>query len=253
MASREAAGLSSGAGQASSATPSCGGALPTLPGNGAQQGFTTGATRSTDAGKVDFEGHINPEVLAVFGEFMNAHRVQRDGRIRASDNWQQGIPIYRYVKSLIRHTLEFWRMWRGTPVINPDNSKFFTFREVTSAIMFNVMGVIFEAVQRHPQFLDAHLLPTWQRQQWEQEDAVEPTKAPAEPSRKERDDAHARLLNEQRRVQQETYGAAPTGVVGSDTFTCPQYGEKNCCPGASTTHQLCINIAAMRSARMVGR
>ena len=113
-------------------------------GNGAQQGFTTGATRSTDAGKIDFEGHFNPEVLAIFGDYMNRHKVQRDGKLRASDNWQEGIPVYRYVKSLVRHTFEFWRMWRGTEVINPDSGKLFTFQDVLCAIMFNVMGILYE-------------------------------------------------------------------------------------------------------------
>ena len=113
-------------------------------GNGEQRGFSTGATRSTDAGKIDFEGHISPDVLLVFGEYMHRHRIQRDGNVRDSDNWQKGIPVAAYVKSLIRHTIEFWRMWRGATVINPDNQQPFTLDEVLSAILFNVMGIIFE-------------------------------------------------------------------------------------------------------------
>ena len=113
-------------------------------GNGAQAGFSTGATRSTSEGKIDFEGHFNPEVLAIFGDYMNRHRIQRDGQLRASDNWQMGIPIYRYTKSLVRHNLEFWRMWRGREVINLDNGQPFTFRDVLCAIMFNTMGLIYE-------------------------------------------------------------------------------------------------------------
>lgn len=146
------------------------GTIPTTAGNGPQQGFATGATRSTNEGKVDYEGHLNPDVLAVFGEYMHAHRVQRDGQLRASDNWQKGIPTYRYVKSLIRHTFEFWRMWRGTVVRNPDSGAHFTFREVLSAMLFNVMGIIFEATQRHPEFLDSQALPGWRRELWERED-----------------------------------------------------------------------------------
>jgi hypothetical protein len=113
-------------------------------GNGEQVSFPTGATRSTSEDKVDFEGHINPEVQAIFGQYMHDHRVQRDGRLRASDNWQRGVPIYRYVKSLIRHTFEFWRMWRGNIVINVDNGHPFTLREVLCAIRFNVDGLIYE-------------------------------------------------------------------------------------------------------------
>lgn len=114
-------------------------------GNGEQQGFTTGATRSTAEGKIDYEGHISPAVLQVFGEYMNEHRVQRDGRLRASDNWQKGIPVSAYMKSLVRHTFELWRMWRGGEVRNPDaGGQVFTLREVLCAILFNVMGIIFE-------------------------------------------------------------------------------------------------------------
>ncbi len=109
-----------------------------------QQAFTTGATRSADSDKIDFEGHIHPEVLAIFGDYMHAHRVQRNGETRASDNWQLGIPIYKYTKSLIRHGLEFWRMWRGYPVMNVDSKTRFTFRDVLCALLFNVQGLILE-------------------------------------------------------------------------------------------------------------
>lgn len=127
-------------------------------GNGAQEGFTTGATRSTSEGKVDFEGHINPEVLAIYGDYMHRHRVQRNGKLRASDNWQQGIPLHRYMKSLLRHTFELWRMWRGTGVVNPDSGGFFQFRDVLCAILFNVMGMIYEMNKRSPHDLNAILL-----------------------------------------------------------------------------------------------
>lgn len=154
--------------------------------NAEQQGFTSGATRSTDAWKIDYEGHLHPDVLMVFADYMNQHRVQRDGRTRASDNWQEGIPVYRYVKSFIRHAFEFWRMWRGTPVMNPDNRMFFTFRDVLSALLFNAMGIIFELGRKGNKILPrpgservaGYLLP-WldrtcitktERQAFEQED-----------------------------------------------------------------------------------
>ncbi len=157
MASREAAGLDN----------------QKIPGNGSQTGFTTGATRSTDANKVDYEGHINPEVLAIYGDYMNRHRVQRDGQLRQSDNWQKGIPLYRYVKSLIRHTFEFWRMWRGTTVLNPDNNKLFTFQDVLCAILFNVMGIMYEMQRAKAQNLlrEVALMPS-EREEKERGDAL---------------------------------------------------------------------------------
>ncbi len=118
--------------------------VPVAVGNGVQTDFGTGATRSSDEGKIDYEGHISPRVIRIFGEYMNEHRVQRDGKIRGSDNWQEGIPVYRYTKSLIRHAQEFHLMWRGEEVVNLDSGKPFTFRTVLCAILFNTMGLLFE-------------------------------------------------------------------------------------------------------------
>lgn len=119
------------------------------PGNGAQQSFGTGATRSTSEGKVDYEGHIDPDVLAVYGDYMNRHRMQRNGQLRGSDNWQSGIPIPAYMKSLVRHLFEMWRMYRGYPVPNQDaDGRLFTFDEVACAILFNAMGLIREMSRR---------------------------------------------------------------------------------------------------------
>src|ERR1700754_2521147 len=36
--------------------------------------FSTGATRDTDAGKVDYEGFLSPYALKAFGEYMDRHR-----------------------------------------------------------------------------------------------------------------------------------------------------------------------------------
>lgn len=134
-------------------------------GNGEQQAFSTGATRSSSENKIDFEGHLHPEVLAIFGEYMHRHRVQRDGKLRASDNWQEGIPIKNYIKSLIRHTMEFWRMWRGAVVVNVDSGRPFTFEDVLCAILFNTMGLIYE-MNRHT-LLSAEVMPVDHRKAWE--------------------------------------------------------------------------------------
>ena len=32
------------------------------------------------------------------------------------------------------------------------------------------------------------------------------------------------------------------GQIGSTTFTCPQDGEENCCPGNAKAHRLCIEL-----------
>jgi len=57
--------------------------------------FGGGATRNSDQGKPDYEGFLSPLVIIRYGEYMTRHRVQADGNIRDSDNWQKGIPAFR--------------------------------------------------------------------------------------------------------------------------------------------------------------
>lgn len=124
------------------------------------QKFDTGATRSADEHKFDYEGFINPEVLYRYGQYMHEHRTQRDGSLRDSDNWQKGIPLAKYVKSLVRHVIDLWRMNRGYEVINPDTNKPHTPDELCCAIMFNSMGYLKE-------FLSMPTTQEWQ-QRWQE-------------------------------------------------------------------------------------
>jgi hypothetical protein len=114
--------------------------------------FETGATRSAGDHKHDVEGFIAPSVLLGFCDYMHRHRTQRDGTIRDSDNWQKGIPQVQYLKSFVRHGLDFWWMMRGGTPLNPDdNNKPFTKLELAYALMFNLMGWIFEEQKRQKQ------------------------------------------------------------------------------------------------------
>jgi len=78
--------------------------------------FDTGATRDTDEGKLDFEGFLSPLVLERYAQYMNKHRKQSDGKLRDSDNWQKGIPLKAYIKSLWRHFFDLWKIHRGAIV-----------------------------------------------------------------------------------------------------------------------------------------
>src|SRR5262249_23974685 len=60
--------------------------------------FASGAVRDGDAEKADYEGFLSPLVLERFGRYMHEHRRMADGTIRASDNWQRGIPLDAYMK-----------------------------------------------------------------------------------------------------------------------------------------------------------
>lgn len=74
--------------------------------------FESGATRDTDEGKLDFEGFLSPLVLERFAQYMHRHRTQRDGELRDSDNWQRGMGLRVYMKSLWRHFFATWKLHR---------------------------------------------------------------------------------------------------------------------------------------------
>lgn len=99
--------------------------------------FETGATRDTDDGKLDYEGFFSPLVLRRRAEYMHRHRVQADGELRASDNWQKGIPLDAYMKSAFRHFVEWWAAHRA----GADPS------EAIAALMFNCEGYLHETLK----------------------------------------------------------------------------------------------------------
>ena len=76
----------------------------------------SGATRSAEGGKFDYEGFINPGVLFEYSKYLHKHRVQADGSFRDSDNWQKGMSNDDYMKPLLRHTMDAWLIHRGYAV-----------------------------------------------------------------------------------------------------------------------------------------
>jgi hypothetical protein len=99
--------------------------------------FGTGATRDTDEGKLDFEGFLSPRALEMFAIYMNKNRVQSDGSLRASDNWQKGIPRDAYMKSMYRHFFDVWKEHRK--LSTPDGMV-----SNLCGLLFNVMGYMHE-------------------------------------------------------------------------------------------------------------
>jgi len=107
--------------------------------------FDSGATRSTDVVRDDPEGYLSPLFLQGYFEYMTKHRVQADGQVRESDNWQKGIPVARYLKGLWRHFFHLWTRHRGWPVTDPlaaDNEL-----EDAYAMMFNLQGYVHEKLK----------------------------------------------------------------------------------------------------------
>lgn len=104
--------------------------------------FETGATRSSDTGKFDYEGFLSPLVLLRFGEYMHKHRLQPDGSLRASDNWQKGIPLDQYIKSQLRHNMDLWLHHRGHSDLTTEDLE-----DTLCALMFNTMGYLHETLK----------------------------------------------------------------------------------------------------------
>jgi hypothetical protein len=104
--------------------------------------FETGATRDTEEGKLDYEGFLSPAVLKRYAEYMHEHRLQKDGTMRASDNWQKGMPLDVYIKSLFRHFMDLWQMHRHGVKLDASDAWFKAQQDALCAIMFNAMGYL---------------------------------------------------------------------------------------------------------------
>ena len=104
--------------------------------------FASGATRDTDEGKWDGEGFLSPIVLSRYYEYMHENRVQSDGSLRASDNWQRGIAKEAYIKSLHRHFHDLWLHHRGYGEQAREDEE-----RALCAIIFNAMGMLYEELK----------------------------------------------------------------------------------------------------------
>ena len=102
--------------------------------------FKGGATRDTDVGKMDYEGFFSPIVLKRRAEYMHKHRQQSDGKFRESDNWQKGIPVDEYMKSMFRHFVDVWMEHRGY-----DSRE--GIEEALCALVFNAEGYLYEILE----------------------------------------------------------------------------------------------------------
>ena len=88
-----------------------------------------------------------------YGEYMLKHQVQADGNIRPSDNWQKGIPIVSYMKSMWRHFLDLWTLHRSEDetLFNSDGEEVDTIDTLCS-ILFNVQGMLHEEIKKKRDF-----------------------------------------------------------------------------------------------------
>jgi hypothetical protein len=99
--------------------------------------FESGATRSSEEGKYDYEGFLSPLVLERYAQYMHENRVQADGELRDSDNWQKGMGMDCFMKSMWRHFMSLWKNHRGLP--DSDSTE-----TALCALLFNTMGYMHE-------------------------------------------------------------------------------------------------------------
>lgn len=112
--------------------------------------FLTGATRNNDDEKLDFEGFLSPLVLEEYAKYMHTHRLQDDGKLRQSDNWQKGIPKEAYIKSGWRHFFDWWTEHRG-------NQSREGIERAICGLLFNSMGYLHEHLkEKHDKMVSKH-------------------------------------------------------------------------------------------------
>jgi hypothetical protein len=78
---------------------------------------------------------------------MHENRAQADGSLRDSDNWQKGIPLNVYIKSLFRHFMEVWTIHRGWTDVR---AAFLNqvLEDALCAIIFNTSGYLHEIIKK---------------------------------------------------------------------------------------------------------
>jgi len=101
--------------------------------------FKTGATRDDETNKLDFEGFFSPQVMERYAQYMHKHRIQPDGNLRDSDNWQRGMTRDSYMKSGWRHFFGWWKEHRG--LVSRDGLE-----DALCGVIFNASGYLFEVL-----------------------------------------------------------------------------------------------------------
>ena len=104
--------------------------------------FSSGATRDTVQGKLDYVKALSPIVLRRLVQYLDKHRLQPDGSYRDFDNWKKGMPQEVYLSSLGRHFLAVWLLAHGNTV--EDKHGPVEIEDALAAIIFNASGYLHE-------------------------------------------------------------------------------------------------------------
>jgi hypothetical protein len=127
--------------------PGTGGCCDTID-DGIKRTFPTGATRDTSEDKYDPEGFFSVLVIDRYCEYMHKNRVQSDGSLRDSDNWQKGMGFPVFMKSVWRHFLDMWKIHRGYRAFRREKGKIveIDMEDALCGLLFNVMGYLHETL-----------------------------------------------------------------------------------------------------------
>ena len=110
--------------------------------------FESGASRDLDDDKPDYEACLSPLVLEAFAEYMKSCTVMADGSRRPGDNWKKGIPLSAYMKSLMRHIVDMWKIHQGIEVHDRKTGQILSMKTVICAVLFNSMGYLHEWLKK---------------------------------------------------------------------------------------------------------
>lgn len=105
--------------------------------------FPSGATRSPQGDKLQYEGYLNPLVLKRYAEYMQKHQTQSDGTRRSADNWQKNIDIESLCDSKVRHDMDSWLYFRG---YSSETSE--EIEDTLCACIFNTMAILKQVLEK---------------------------------------------------------------------------------------------------------
>lgn len=115
--------------------------------------FETGANRDLADHKHDYEGFLSLPVMRAYGAYMHTNRKLKDGSLRDSDNWQNGIPRDVYMKSAYRHFMDWWSLHRGYPTYDFEGKEV-EMREAICGLLFNAMGYLHEEISEESRYCE---------------------------------------------------------------------------------------------------
>ena len=112
--------------------------------------YSTGAFRSSSVDKIDYDGILSPYALEAWSRYLLWCSYLDNGDRRTSDNWQKGMSLIDYRKSLWRHLVDVWRILRGYPPQTKETNLVWA----CAATLFNINGILHEAIKADPDLID---------------------------------------------------------------------------------------------------